>query len=150
MYKIGKLAELAECQPVTVRYYEKEGLLAKPSRGENGYREYGNDDLERLRFIRHCRDHGIALADVKILLKLRNAPEGDCGPVDDMVTRLIDQLDEQLKSIKKLKKNLVTLKGRCHGGSIADCAILKSLSDRDNCACAPVLGVPVEAPGGRP
>ncbi|MDR2368229.1 MAG: MerR family transcriptional regulator [Deltaproteobacteria bacterium] len=137
MYKIGKLAELADCQPVTVRYYEKEGLLDKPIRGENGYREYGTDDLERLRFIRHCRDHGIALTDVKLLLKLRKAPEGDCGPVDDMVNRLIGQLDDQLRSIKKLKKNLETLRGRCHGGSIAECAILKSLSDRGHCSCAP-------------
>ncbi|MDR3134522.1 MAG: MerR family transcriptional regulator [Deltaproteobacteria bacterium] len=136
MYKIGKLAELADCQPVTIRYYEKEGLLEKPSRGENGYREYGQEDLERLTFIRHCRDHGIALADIKILLGLRKAPDGDCGPVDQMVNRLIAQLDEKLKSIKKLKKNLETLRGRCHGGSIANCAILKGLSDRDNCACS--------------
>ncbi|MDR1110512.1 MAG: MerR family transcriptional regulator [Deltaproteobacteria bacterium] len=134
-YKIGQLAEMTDCQPVTIRYYEKEGLLAKPSRSGNGYRSYGPDDLERLRFVRHCRDHGITLSDVKILLRLREAPEGDCQPVDQMVNRLIGQLDEQLKSIKHLKKNLETLKGRCHGGSIADCAILKGLSDRSSCSC---------------
>jgi DNA-binding transcriptional MerR regulator len=136
MYKIGRLAELAECQPVTIRYYEKEGLLGKPARGDNGYRWYGPDDLERLRFIRHCRDHGITLADVKMLLKLREAPEGDCEPVDALIDEIILKLEEQLKSIRKLKKNLVTLKGRCRGGSIAECAILKGLSDRGHCPCS--------------
>ncbi|MDR0356594.1 MAG: MerR family transcriptional regulator [Deltaproteobacteria bacterium] len=135
MYKIGKLAELAECQPVTVRYYEKEGLLEKPARGANGYRSYAAEDLERLQFIRHCRDHGIALSDIKILLKLRQAPEVDCRPVDHLINGLILQLDERLKSIRKLKKNLETLRGRCHGGSVADCAILKGLSDRSFCTC---------------
>ncbi|MDR1051862.1 MAG: MerR family transcriptional regulator [Deltaproteobacteria bacterium] len=135
MYRIGELARLADCQAVTIRYYEKEGLLADPVRGENGYRSYGRGDLERLLFIRHCRDHGIALSDVKFLLKLREAPEGDCLPVNEMVNKLVAQLDEQLKSIKTLKKNLETLRGRCHGGSIGECAILKGLSDRDTCSC---------------
>jgi DNA-binding transcriptional MerR regulator len=135
MYKIGKLAELAHCQPVTIRYYEKEGLLERPRRSENGYREFSQEDLERLKFIRHCRDHGISLADVKVLIKLQKAPEGDCAPVGRMVSGLINQLDEQIKSIKRLKKNLVDLKGLCHGGNIANCAILKSLSDRDKCGC---------------
>jgi DNA-binding transcriptional MerR regulator len=137
MYKIGELARLADCQPVTIRYYEKEGLLGKPKRGENGYRKYAEVDLERLRFIRHCRDHSINLADIKILLSLREAPEGDCGPVNDMVDRLIIQLEEQLKSIKILKKNLEILKGHCSGGTIAECPILKGLTNRDNCGCPP-------------
>jgi DNA-binding transcriptional MerR regulator len=142
MFKIGKLAEMADCQPVTIRFYEKEGLLDKPSRGENGYRHYNSEDLERLKFIRHCRDHGIALSDIKILLTLKKAPEGDCQPVDQMINRLINQLDEQLKSIKKLKENLETLKGSCQGGSIAECAILKSLSERELCGCTTVSELP--------
>jgi DNA-binding transcriptional MerR regulator len=132
---IGALAKAADCRVVTVRYYEKEGLLAKALRGANGYREYSADDLERLRFVRHCRDHGVALADIKILLKLRQAPEGDCAPVDRLVDSLISKLEAQIKSIKLLRQHLVTLKGRCHGGSIADCAILKGLTERTGCPC---------------
>jgi DNA-binding transcriptional MerR regulator len=136
MYKIGRLAELTECQPVTIRYYEKEGLLDKPTRGENGYRWYEHKDLERLLFIRHCREHGIPISDVKMLLKLRQAPEGDCHPVDQLIDDIINKLEEQLKSIRKLKKNLMTLKDHCSGGSIAECAILKGLEDRDFCSCS--------------
>ncbi|MDR2442261.1 MAG: MerR family transcriptional regulator, partial [Deltaproteobacteria bacterium] len=129
MYKIGQLAQLTDCQVVTVRFYEKEGLLEKPTRGENGYRLYGPEDIERLKFIRHCRDHGIALSDIKVLLKLRQAPEGNCQPVDDMIEGLIGRLEDQLRSLRRLRKNLLALKGHCHGGTIASCSILKKLSD---------------------
>lgn len=136
-FQIGRLAQLALCQVVTIRYYEREGLLAKPHRGENGYRLYGLADLERLRFIRHCRDHGIPLADIRELLKLRQAPEVDCHPVDEMLDSIISKLEEQIRSIRKLRKNLVTLKSRCKGHTtVGECPILKTLSDRDNCPCA--------------
>jgi DNA-binding transcriptional MerR regulator len=138
MYKIGRLAQLADCQPVTIRYYEKEGLLEKPTRGENGYRHYGSKDLDRLRFIRHCRDHGINLADVKKLLKLRESSDGSCQPVGELIDVIIQRLEEQIKSIQKLKENLVALKERCHGDCIANCAILKGLSDRESCPCSEI------------
>jgi DNA-binding transcriptional MerR regulator len=135
-FKIGRLAELADCQPVTIRYYEREGLLDKPTRGDNGYRVYGRADLERLRFIRHCRDHGIPLSDVKELLKLRKEPELCCQPVDAMLDSIIDKLEDQIRSIRRLRRNLVTLKSRCHGGTtIGECAIMKTLSNRDSCSC---------------
>ena len=136
-FKIGRLAELAGCQVVTIRYYEREGLLGKPARGDNGYRLYADDDLDRLMFIRHCRDHGIPLADIKELLKLRRAPEVGCGLVDDMLDGLIGKLEQQIRSIRKLRKNLVALRGRCQGHTtIGECAILKTLSDRKDCPCA--------------
>ena len=135
-FKIGRLAELALCQVVTVRYYEREGLLGKPSRGDNGYRIYGPADLERLRFIRHCRDHGIPLAEIKGLLKLRQDPATNCEPVDQMLDSVIEKLEDQIRSIRKLRKNLVALKARCQGHStVGECGILKTLSDRDGCPC---------------
>ena len=55
--KIGELAKMTGCQVVTIRYYEKEGLLKRPERTERNYRLYGDEDIARLRFIRHCRQH---------------------------------------------------------------------------------------------
>ena len=124
---------------MTIRYYEREGLLEKPVRGDNGYRLYGPGDLERLRFIRHCRDHGIPLADIRELLKLRQAPEVGCEPVDRMLDAVIGKLEEQIRSIRRLRRNLVALKGRCAGGTtIGECAILKTLSDRGSCPCGEI------------
>lgn len=134
--KIGELAEQTRCQVVTIRYYEKEGLLAKPARGYNGYRLYTSDDVERLKFIRHCRSHSIALDEIKVLLKIRETPDRDCSEVSDLVDRHIKQVDEQLKSLKKLKEQLVRLRKKCpHGGAVSSCGIIKGLTDRKICGC---------------
>ena len=47
--KIGELAKMTGCQVVTIRYYEKEGLLKRPERTERNYRLYGEEDMARLR-----------------------------------------------------------------------------------------------------
>lgn len=136
--KIGELAKLADCQVVTIRYYEKEGLLAEPTRTSGGYRLYGQEDVERLKFIRHCRDHGMALADIKTLLSLRSAPGGDCTAVGQLVDRHIDEVERQIKSLELLKSQLVRLRNKCpSGGDMASCGILKSLTDRSVCGCRP-------------
>ena len=54
-YRISELAKRAKCQVVTVRYYEKEGLLPVPGRSEGNFRLYEQQHLERLLFIRRCR-----------------------------------------------------------------------------------------------
>jgi Cd(II)/Pb(II)-responsive transcriptional regulator len=126
--KIGELANLVGIQVVTVRYYEKEGLLDKPQRTPNGYRTYRRGDVERLRFIRHCRDHGITIEDIKTLLKLREAPERDCMEVNTLVDEHIKKLEEQLASLQALKSRLVELRGKCpHSGAISKCGILRDL-----------------------
>jgi len=134
--KIGELAEMADCQVVTIRYYEKEGLLAKPARTLSGYRLYTEADVERLKFIRHCRDHGMALAEIKALLKLREAPDSDCSAAGELVDRHIAEVEAQIKSLKRLKAHLVHLRKKCpHGGAVSACGILKGLTDRRVCGC---------------
>lgn len=134
--KIGELAELTGCRVVTIRYYEKEGLLAKPNRTQGGYRLYSPSDVERLSFIRHCRSHGMALEEIKALLKLQQTPDRDCSEVSELVDRHIDQVEEQIKSLKQLKEHLVRLRRKCpHGGVISSCGIIKGLSDHELCGC---------------
>ncbi|MDR2140862.1 MAG: Cd(II)/Pb(II)-responsive transcriptional regulator [Deltaproteobacteria bacterium] len=129
LIKIGELANLVGVQVVTIRYYEKEGLLDKPHRAPNGYRTYSRGDVDRLRFVRHCREHGMALEDIRTLLKLREAPERDCLEVNTLVDDHIKKLEEQLASLQALKTRLVELRGKCpHSGSIAECGILRGLA----------------------
>lgn len=72
--KIGELAKMTGCQVVTIRYYEKEGLLKRPERTERNYRLYGDEDIARLRFIRHCRRHGMSLDEIRTLLVYSDHP----------------------------------------------------------------------------
>ncbi|MDR1036561.1 MAG: MerR family transcriptional regulator [Deltaproteobacteria bacterium] len=136
MYKIGRLAVLAGTTAMTVRYYEKAGLLDKPRRNDNGYRCYSERDLEILLFVRHCRSHGFTLEEIKDLLALRDAPEASCGLVDQIVVRHIEKLDAELKSLKSLRDQLMELRSRCPpGGKVSECGIMRGLMDRSCCPC---------------
>ncbi len=133
---IGELAALTGCQVVTIRYYEKTGLLAAPARSRSGYRLYTDRDVDRLRFIRHCRDHDIALSEIKILLDLQEAPDHDCSVVSELVDRHIRKVEERIESLLLLKEQLVRLRKRCpHGGPVASCGIMRGLTDRELCGC---------------
>ena len=79
--KIGELAQSARCSVETVRYYEKEGLLPAPERGQNNYRIYGTAHVERLRLIRNCRALDMTLEEIRVLLMA--APLGAQGPAGD-------------------------------------------------------------------
>ena len=87
--KIGKLAKMTGCEVVTIRYYEKEGLLKEPERTEGNYRVYGEDAQERLRFIRHCRQHGMKLSEIRELLAFSDNPTVSCDWVNNLGSGLI-------------------------------------------------------------
>ncbi|MDR1040388.1 MAG: MerR family transcriptional regulator [Deltaproteobacteria bacterium] len=145
MYTIGRLAALAGTKPITVRYYEKTGLMRPPSRLDNGYRSYSERDLDDLIFIRHCRSHGFSLDEIKELLALRDAPEASCGMVDAIVVSHIEKLDGLLKSIRSLRDQLSELRGRCPpGGKVSECGIMRGLMDRSRCPCGESRGHPHE------
>ena len=72
--KIGELAKMTGCQVVTIRYYEKEGLLSEPDRTGANYRLYGDKEIERLHFILHCRHHGMKLSEIRDLLAYKDIP----------------------------------------------------------------------------
>ena len=72
--RIGDLAKRSGCEVVTIRYYEKEGLLPKPARSGGNFRLYGEAHIERLQFIRHCRSLDMTLSEIRALLGLRDNP----------------------------------------------------------------------------
>lgn len=63
--KIGELAKVTQTQAETIRFYEREGLLTEPPRSNGNYRLYGQEHLERLAFIRHCRSLDMTLDEIR-------------------------------------------------------------------------------------
>ena len=118
--KIGELAKKSGCPVVTIRYYEKEGLLPEPDRSGSNYRLYDEADMERLRFIRHCRRHGMKLAEIRELLAFRDHPTRSCDWINTLVQRHIDNVEAQIASLTQLKAQLEQL--------LHACGILESLS----------------------
>lgn len=139
--KIGELAEKAECDVQTVRFYEREGLLEAPARESSNHRLYAAHHLDRLLFIRHCRSLDIPLQEIRQLLDFAAAPSQSCAQVDALLDKHIVHVRQRLKALRDLDRQLVALRARCDGDTSHDCAILASFMDasqglKDGC-CAP-------------
>jgi len=127
-YRISELAKLAKCQVVTVRYYEKEGLLPEPGRSEGNYRIYEQKHLERLLFIRRCRSLDMTLEEIRRLLQLREQPSDECRPVNEILEEHIGHVVERIQELQNLEAELRSLLCLCGDNRrAADCGILKEL-----------------------
>ena len=95
-YSIGDLARATGVKPTTIRWYEQEGWLPKPSRTEGGHRAYGAAHLRRLGFIRHARELGFESEAIRALLDLADRPDADCGQAHALATAQIVEIDARL------------------------------------------------------
>lgn len=137
--RIGELAAATGVDTETIRYYEREALLAPPQRQINGYRTYNREQLERLAFIRHCRALDIPLADVRQLLEFMVKPGGDCSDVDRLIEAQLLRVRARLKSMRALERQLTGLSKRCDARHTkTGCGILHELvaaAHGEACAC---------------
>ena len=132
--RIGELAKKTGCKVVTIRYYEKEGLLAEPNRTGGNYRSYSGDDLDRLEFIMHCRKHGMKLEEIRNLLAFKDRPRKDCSWIGELISTHITEVEEKIRSLEHLKFHLEELRQRCLcGDSGGNCGILRSLDGQAEC-----------------
>ena len=88
--RIGELATATSTQVETIRFYEQEGLLAKPARSEGNFRIYGDQHLQRLTFIRHCRSLDMTLSEIRQLLRLKDLPDENCDAVNELLDAHIE------------------------------------------------------------
>lgn len=139
--RIGELAHQAGVDVQTVRYYEKEGLLAAPSRTSSGYRAYGPEHLERLNFVRHCRSLDMPLAEIRRLIELSRERTVSCDEVNTLVRTHLARVQAKRRSLEELEKQLAALNAQCESGHrVADCGILEELihaAHGEACACHP-------------
>lgn len=134
--KIGALAEATGTPVETIRFYEREGLLPPPARADNNYRMYLPAHVERLAFIRQCRNLDMTLDEVRALIALRESPAQDCGDVNALLDDHIGHVAQRIRELRALEKDLKALRARCTAPhALADCGILNGL---DSAAAAPV------------
>lgn len=127
-YTIGQLAKATDTKTVTIRYYEKEGLLPSSTRSAAGYRLYGPIERDRLLFVRRARTLGFSLDEVRELLGLADRQQAPCDAVDGLVAEHLQQVRQRLADLQALKSELQRLLACCHGGTIAECRIIESLA----------------------
>lgn len=110
--KIGALAREAEVSTKTIRYYESIGLLADPDRSPSGYRQYGDEAVERLRFVRDAQATGLSLAEIASVLELKDAGSTSCAHTRALLDRHVNELDQQIERLQQARAELVTLAER--------------------------------------
>lgn len=133
MHTIGAAAQRTGIKVPTIRYYEAEGLLAPPQRTESGRRLYGPQELRRLCFIRHARQLGFELDQIRTLLDLADHPERPCAGADAIARDNLTAVQARLVQLRALEKELKRMLSACHGGAAQDCRIIEVLSDHALC-----------------
>lgn len=124
--QIGKLAREAGVPVDTVRYYERRGLLTEPDRRPSGYRDYRDDDLERLRFIRRGKALGFSLDEIRELLRLTGSDDADRSEVRALASRRLEDVEHRLAELVAVRDTLRGLVDDCSGkGPVAGCPIVE-------------------------
>ena len=108
--KIGEVAKLTGITTKTIRYYELMGLLPEPQRTESGYRLYGQEDVERLSFIKQAKRLGLSLADIQDILSLHRERQRPCIHVLALLDQKLTELDEVMDDLQRFKEELAQLR----------------------------------------
>lgn len=127
--RIGELAQQTGVAVETLRYYEEEGLVTKPARSTANFRIYTAEHVEQVAFIRQCRFLDLSLAEIRVLLGYKAAPEQACGEVNRLLDRHIVDVQERIQGLQVLEVHLLRLRERCPAEQAAlECGILQELS----------------------
>jgi len=130
--KISQLAKESGITSKTIRYYEEIGLLPAALRNGNGYREYRASDIERLVFIRRCRELQIPLEQIKTLIAVQLDEKSSCQEVDDLIEQQLEKVRKTIAELTLLEQTLHTLATSCPNDRVGDCQILKNLQQEKN------------------
>lgn len=127
--RIGELAAEAGVNPKTIRYYEEIGLLPAPERSPSGYRQYREQDRERLAFIRRAKHLGLSLDEIRGILEVSESGETPCEHVLHLVDRKIEATARQLHALTAYYRRLVQLR------TSARHLTGRRAADQERCVC---------------
>ena len=132
---IGQVAKRAGVGVETLRFYEREGLIAEPKRRpSSGYRQYPPEAVRRVRFIRHAKDLGFTLKEIQELLDLRVDPDSTCSDVRRRARDKVADIEERIASLGQMRAALDRLARKCRGrGPTTECPILEELDREEDC-----------------
>jgi len=119
--RIGELADEAGLTSKTIRYYESIGLMSEPYRQGNGYRDYDDDAVDRLRFIRDSQAAGLTLAEVSEIVGMKAAGESTCGHTRSLLARHVAEVDAQIERLLATRAELTAMAERADALDPASC-----------------------------
>lgn len=128
--RIGAVAKQSNVGIETIRYYERQGLLAQPERRPSGYRQYDESVLARLQFIRRAKQLGFTLSEIKELLGLWFAGDAKCVHVRQRAEVKIAEIEGRIRSLQKMKRSLKNIISVCENrDSAVACPLWPGVDD---------------------
>ena len=130
MFSIGELSRRTGVKVTTIRFYESKGLIADPGRSEGGQRRYGWQELERLAFIRHARDLGLPLEQIRALLDMQSS---DHRTAHDIAKTHLEDIRDRIARLQRLEAELTRIAQSCKGDT-PDCRVVHAFGHHEECA----------------
>lgn len=122
---ISKIAKKLNVSVETIRFYERKNLIAQPIKPEAGYRQYPDDTVNRIRFIKRAQDLGFTLDEIANLLSLNDRP---CGEVQELAEHKLSTVKEKMAELRRLENALKALLKQCRSNDDdSHCPIIDSL-----------------------
>lgn len=132
-FSIGEMARTGNCKVQTIRYYEQIGLLPKPLRNSGNQRVYSRTQYDQLRFIRHSRELGFPLDQIRQILALSDEPAYSCKEVDRIARDHLRDVESKIKRLQSMEEELKRMISECAGDRIAECRVVNVLSNHALC-----------------
>ena len=130
---IGTVSQQTGVKVPTIRYYEQIGLLPSPPRTEGNRRSYEQSDLERLTFIRHSRELGFEIDEIRTLLSLQDRPNQSCEEADAIAGKHLVDVKQKIASLTALQHELERMVEGCSHGRVETCKVIDILADHGQC-----------------
>ncbi len=135
---ISKAALQAGVNVETIRFYERSGLISRPTKREIGYRHYADEIIVRIRFIKSIQALGFKLSEIGSLIDLLENGDIDCGVAEDLTDDKVAEIDAKIQSLQTMKKTLMAFKEQCAMQNPDGMCIIYELyqAERKNKECA--------------
>ena len=112
---IGRLARTTGVSVDTLRFYERKGLIGRPRRMVSSYRNYADDVIDRLRFVKDAKGLGFSLREIQELLMLGVKSTRECGPITRKAQAKLSQMTEEIVRLQGLRRTLRKMIRDCQG-----------------------------------
>lgn len=132
IFSIGQVASRAGVGVETVRFYEREGLLEEPARRASGYRQYAEEAVKQIQFIKRAKLLGFSLKEIRELLTLRVDTENSCEQVKERAATKLAEVEQKIIELQQMRQALLQVASLCVGeGPKSRCPMLDAL-DHDS------------------
>ena len=118
---IGTLAGATGVPAKTLRYWEAEGLLREPDRTDGGYRDYSEETVDRVAFIRFAQAAGLTLREISQIIAIRDDGKAPCTHAADIVDERLQHVEVRLRQLEQTRDALRDVRTRLDRLNPADC-----------------------------